>query len=99
MVKKLSFNPKLIKATMVDYPVIQNMARFYAYDMSRYCGFISNEWAFPKDGLYESHDFRKYFEQPDRRAFLVQIDDELAGFVLLNKVGTLHDTEWNMGEF
>ena len=84
---------------MADYPAIQNMARFYAYDMSRYCGFISNEWAFPKDGLYESHDFKKYFEEPDRKACLVKIDDELAGFVLLNKIGTLQDTEWNMGEF
>jgi predicted acetyltransferase len=99
MVMKLSFNPKLIKATMADYPVIQNMARFYAYDMSRYCGFISNEWDFPKDGLYEAHDFKKYFEEPDRKAFLVKIEDELAGFVLLNKIGTLPDTEWDMGEF
>lgn len=97
MIKK--FKPKLITATMDDYPVIQNMARFYAYDMSRYCGFISNEWNFPKDGLYEAHDFRKYFEEPGRKAFLIKIDDELAGFVLLNRIGTLPDTEWDMGEF
>lgn len=84
---------------MADYPVIQNMARFYAYDMSRYCAFISNEWDFPKDGLYEAHDFKKYFKEPNRKAFLVKIDDELAGFVLLNKIGTLPDTEWDMGEF
>jgi predicted acetyltransferase len=67
--------------------------------MSRYCGFISNEWDFPKDGLYEAYDFKKYFEESERKAFLVKIDDELAGFVLLNKIGTLPDTEWNMGEF
>lgn len=97
--EKLSSKPQLVQATIADYPTIQNMARFYAYDMSRYCGFISNEWAFPKDGLYESHDFKKYFQEPNRKAFLVKIDDELAGFVLLNKMGTLPSTEWNMGEF
>lgn len=32
----------LIKASLSDYPTIQNMARFYVYDMSRYCGFISS---------------------------------------------------------
>lgn len=99
MVKKLKLIPKLIKATITDYPTIQNMARFYVYDMSRYCGFISKAWALPQDGLYESHDFRKYFEEPSRTAFLVKVEDELAGFVLLNKMGARPDTEWNMGEF
>lgn len=99
MVKKLFSKPQLVPATIADYPTVQNMARFYAYDMSRYCGFISNDWAFPKDGLYEAHDFKKYFEESNRQAFLVKIDGELSGFVLLNKIGTLPDPEWNIGEF
>jgi predicted acetyltransferase len=99
MVKHIFSMVKLTKATIDDYPTIQNMARFYVYDMSRYCGFISDEWEFPKNGLYESHDFKKYFIDKTREAFLVKIEDELAGFVLLNKTGALPDTEWNMGEF
>jgi predicted acetyltransferase len=91
--------PTLQIATMDDYQTIQNMARFYAYDMSRECGFISDEWAFPKNGLYESHDFKKYFIDKTRSAFFVKMGDELAGFVLLNKAGEYQDTEWNMGEF
>ena len=90
---------KLCKATLTDYPLIQNMARFYVYDMSRFCGFISDDWACPVDGLYESDDFKNYFIDETRKAFLVKIEDELAGFVLLNKIGTLPETEWNMGEF
>jgi predicted acetyltransferase len=52
--------------------------------MSRYCGFISKDWAMPKDGLYECFDFKKYFEDDDNKAYLVKLEDgELVGFVLL----------------
>lgn len=98
MINNNLFEPKLIEATLQDYPTIQNMARFYVYDMSRYCGFISGEWACPDDGLYESYDFKIYFTDPERKAFLVKIENELAGFVLLNKIGT-QPVDWNMGEF
>jgi hypothetical protein len=54
----INFKPTLQLATIDDYETIQNMARFYAYDMSRECGFIAEEWSFPKNGLYESHDFK-----------------------------------------
>ncbi|VEB34096.1 GNAT family N-acetyltransferase [Legionella cherrii] len=93
------FHPFLLPASIKDYPTIQNMARFYVYDMSRYCGFISDDWACPKDGLYESFDFKIYFEDPTRKAFLVLVERELAGFVLLNKIGISATTQWNMGEF
>jgi predicted acetyltransferase len=89
----------LIRATLADYPLIQNMARFYVYDLSRYCGLTSKEWACPEDGLYENFDFKTYFTAEDRQAFLIKVDDELAGFVLINKVGTTPEIDWNMGEF
>ncbi|MDP1974619.1 MAG: GNAT family N-acetyltransferase [Alphaproteobacteria bacterium] len=97
--QKNNLVPTLVPATMDDYPTIQNMARFYVYDMTRLCGFISNEWHCPKDGLYEAFDFKIYVEAPDRFAFLVKIEDEIAGFVLINKVGISPITQWNMGEF
>lgn len=90
---------KLVPATLKDYPTVQNMARFYVYDISRYCGFISDDWACPTDGLYESYDFKSYFEDPTQRAFLIKIGEELAGFVLLNQIGRLPNTQWNMGQF
>ena len=90
---------KIIPTIMSDYPVIQNMARFYVYDLSRYCGFISDDWQIPADGLYESFDFKEYFESVDREAFMLKVGNELAGFVLLNKSGVDPKTNWNMGEF
>lgn len=84
---------------MTDYPVIQNMARFYAYDLSRECGFLSPDWAMPSNGLYECFDLKNYFEDESRRAYLVRVENELAGFVLLNQIGTDTRTDWNIGEF
>lgn len=79
--------------------MIQNMARFYVYDLSRECGFISSDWALPPDGLYESFDFKDYFQDADKRAFLIRVDQEIAGFVLINQSGLFAETTWNMGEF
>jgi predicted acetyltransferase len=95
-----NLNIKIISATILDYPTIQNMARFYVYDMSRYCGFISKDWAIPENGLYECFDLKKYFEDSDRKAYLVKLEsNELVGFVLLDKQSTSDNIDWNMGEF
>ncbi|WP_419418739.1 GNAT family N-acetyltransferase [Legionella sp. D16C41] len=98
-IEELKAKLKIKQATLADYPTIQNMARFYVYDLSRECGFISVDWACPADGLYESFNFKNYFTDPTRKAFLILIGDELAGFALLNQVGIYPDTMWNMGEF
>lgn len=90
---------EILPASIEDYPAIQNMARFYLYDMSKFCHQGSKDWAIPEDGLYVCNDFKSYFEAADRKAYLVKIKQELAGFVLLNKKGTCKNTDWNMGEF
>ncbi len=89
--------PNLIPATLEDYPVIQNMARFYVYDRTPSMG-----WECPETGLFECIDFKHYFESPDERAFLIKVDNELAGFVLLDKMQLIEEVDkvdWNMGEF
>lgn len=94
------FKVQLIKASADAYPIVQNLARFYCYDISRTCGFIEDwDWVFPENGLYEGLDVKSYFEDKDRAAFLVKIADELAGFVLIHKKGINPNTEWNMGQF
>lgn len=91
---------QIIPATITDYPTMQNMARFYVYDISRYCGFISKDWAMPEDGLYECFDLKKYFVDSDKKTYLVKLEDgELVGFVLLDKQSTSGKIDYNMGEF
>lgn len=95
----MELKPELIQATLKDYPVIQNMARFYAYDMSRYCGLAFEGWEFPEDGLYECRDFKSYFETKNNHAFLIKVNDELAGFALIDQLEVLPKVDWNMGQF
>ena len=86
-------NATLIEATLSDHPMIQNMGRFYVYDMSRYCGLSGSvfDWSVPADGLFECIDLKKYFGCPDRFAFLFKVGEETAGFALINKTGTSPD--------
>lgn len=93
-----AFVSQLVPATLEDYPVVQNLARFYAYDMSRFCGQAPG-WEFPQDGLYTAHDLKRYFNEKDRYPFLIRVQNELAGFVMVNKVGSDDKADWNMGEF
>lgn len=93
-----NFEIKLVPALKDDQEIIQNLGRFYVYDMSRYCGFIEG-WETPVNGLYECIDLSAYWDKPNRYPFLIMIQDELAGFVLLNKIGSVPEVDWNIGEF
>lgn len=88
------YNTEIIPATLSDYLTIQNLARFYVYDRTKFMG-----WECPENGLFECIDFKHYFENADKKAFLIRINKELAGFVLLDKIKLLQPVDWNMGEF
>lgn len=90
---------QIILASLADHPTIQNMARFYVYDLSKTCGFISKSWACPNDGLFESFDFKGFFVDSDKKAFIIKVEKELAGFVLLHQIRTSKGLKWNMAEF
>ncbi|MDP4155667.1 MAG: GNAT family N-acetyltransferase [Bacillota bacterium] len=94
----MKLKPELIKATLADYPIIEHMWRFYIYDMGRYCGF-NKGWECPTDLSFVPDDLTPYFVDPTRKAFFITIEGALAGFVLLHKVGTTPDVDWNVGEF
>ncbi len=85
-------------ATYEQKSIIQNLSRFYAYDMSKACG-SEPGWAFPKDGLYGGHHVDRYWTDPNRHPFIIEIEGELGGFVLVNKIGSTPDVDWNIAEF
>lgn len=85
---------QLVKATIADYQTIQNMARFYVYDRTKYMG-----WECPENGMFECIDFKHYFENDSEQAFLIRVNDELAGFILLDKIVLTEQVDWNIGEF
>ncbi|HHF7372274.1 TPA: GNAT family N-acetyltransferase [Legionella anisa] len=85
---------EIIPATIIDYPVVQNLAGYYVYDRTGYMG-----WSCSEKGIFECIDFKHYFESQNEKAFIVKVDDDLAGFVLLDKEFLLEAVDWNMGEF
>lgn len=99
LIKKLSPTVSLTEAGIDAYPLIQNMAKYYVYDLSKECGHISNDWRLPESGLFESCDFKNYFQEDTRKAYLIKVYDQVAGFTLLNQATTCVDSEWNVGEF
>lgn len=89
---------QLIPATLNDYPIIQNLARFYAYDMSEYWR-GGPGWEVPENGLYECIDFRKYWDDPSAFPFLIRYDGELAGFAIISKSGSEPSIDFIMAQF
>jgi predicted acetyltransferase len=94
--------PELIALNHDEYSFIENLALYYEYDMSRYCGELMG-WEFPQQGPYHSQllvkNLKSYFKEKERYPFLIKINEHPAGFVMVNKVGTTPEVDWNMGEF
>lgn len=89
---------KLVKASIEQYPVIQNMGRFYVYEMSEYLG-QEKGWEIPEDGLYECIDFKKYWQVKNAFPFLIYYENEIAGFVIIDKKGSEPQIDFNMAQF
>ncbi|MBX9977872.1 MAG: hypothetical protein K2X98_06500 [Alphaproteobacteria bacterium] len=93
----------LTQATLTDFPTVEKMVPFYIYDVSRYCG-----WPF--EGKEEGENIgyhhqrlldnvRRYFNEAGRYPFLIKVDGELAGFVLIKKGCWTPNIDWYIGEF
>lgn len=94
-----SFQINLIPATMAEYPIIQNLGRFYIYELSRHCGIPYNALKCPDNGLIEFYDSVIYFNDDNHKAYLIKVDDELAGFVFLDLTGIVPEAEYFVSEF
>lgn len=89
---------KLIPATQSDYPILFNLARFYAYDISEFYG-DEPGWEMEDDGLYGvGVDYKAYFENPDAHPFLIRYQGELAGFAIVDK-DSIDPCDFNMAQF
>jgi predicted acetyltransferase len=89
----------MIPATLDDYPIIQNLGRFYIYELSRHCGIPYNAFKCPDDGLIEFDDSKIYFTDEKHKAFLIKADDELAGFVFVKLFELIPKIDYFLSEF
>lgn len=90
---------KLVPATKNDYPILFNLARFYAYDMSEFFG-DEPGWEMEDDGLYGvGVDYKSYLENENAFPFFVRYKGELAGFAIVDKEGIDPSADFNMAQF
>ena len=86
---------QVLTAKQQDFEVVRNLVRFYVYDMAEHMG-----WAVPENGLYGGvDDLRDYWEKAGHFAYVIRVDGELAGFVLVKNFGTERRPVWFVGEF
>ena len=95
----MNLNCELIPADITHYECIQNLARFYVYDMSNQCGQTLSGWECPENGLFECVDLKKYLTKSEYRSYLIQVNQELAGFAFVGPAEVCPDCHWNIEEF
>ncbi|MBN1766128.1 MAG: GNAT family N-acetyltransferase [Sedimentisphaerales bacterium] len=73
-------NIEVTEAREQEKSILQNLARFYVYDLSEFTG-----WPCRDDGLFGMNDLSEYWEDKTKFPFLIKVDSELAGFTLVNR--------------
>lgn len=84
---------EVLEAHKNDIPVIQNLARFYVYDLSEYMG-----WRCPENGLFGCRD-DDFWNSNKNHFFVVRVDGELAGFAVIENLGEDEMTDYDVAEF
>ena len=79
---------QLLEASIRHKQVLERLMQFYLYDFSEFEYFDIS-----RDGLYENEHLDLYWTEPDRHAFMIRVDDQLAGFVLVNSYVCLEESQ------
>ncbi len=85
---------EITEATNDTKPIIQNLARFYIYDLSEF-----QDRKCPDNGLFEDEDYSRYWTTPGNFPYLVICQHELAGFVFVEEGGSSADIDYHIAEF
>ncbi|MCF0113423.1 MAG: GNAT family N-acetyltransferase [Bacilli bacterium] len=72
-------NIQLEKVLAEQKQTLLNLLEKFNYEFSQYDHIILND-----EGLYGYYHLDSYFTDPNREAFFIRVDDELAGFVMIN---------------
>lgn len=87
---------ELVAADQAQAPVLANLLQLYAHDFSELVDLDVGP-----DGRFEYARFPLYWSEATRFPFLVKVDDQYAGFVLVSQ-GSLVSGDaqvWDMAEF
>jgi predicted acetyltransferase len=81
---------EVIPATAEQMPIVANLIQLYAHDFSEF-----HHLELDADGRFGYDPLPLYWSEPRRHPFLVRVDGNLAGFVLVKSNGAV----WDMAEF
>lgn len=70
----------IIEASLSDKPTIRNMMQLYLYDLTEY-----EAIPIDKHGLFNYNYLDHYWLEKGRFPFIFKVDDQLAGFSLINQ--------------
>jgi predicted acetyltransferase len=92
----LTVDIDIAPATVTERPILRHLMELYQYDFSEFDGADTGPL-----GLYEYPYLDHYWVEPERHPFLVRVDGNLAGFVLVARYNYLSSEKdcWVMAEF
>lgn len=85
---------EIVQAGIDLKQVVCNLGQYYIHDFTDFLKFRCTD-----DGRFNTTCWDKYWSEPGQRAFLVRVEDELAGFVLVENQGVLPESQFSVGEF
>lgn len=87
---------EVVPATAEQAPILANLLQFYAHDFSEF-----HDVEIGADGRFVYNPLPLYWSERGRHPFLVWVDGELAGFVLVKKGSEVsgNGNVWDMAEF
>ena len=91
-----SMSIEVKQADVSERPILRHLMELYQYDFSEF-----DEAELGPVGLYDYPYLDHYWVEPERTPFLVRVDGNLAGFVLVARYNYLtgHKDTWVMAEF
>jgi predicted acetyltransferase len=78
---------------------LANLFQLYVHDFAEF--WPERRVDLGEDGRFPLYPpLPRYWTEPDRQSFLIRVDGQIAGFVLLDREGhSGQPVDWNMGEF
>ena len=87
---------EIIPATQEQEPILANLLELYAHDFSEF-----HPLELGPDGRFGYRNLPLYWVEPNRHPFLVRMNGQLAGLILVKKGSEIsgNETVWDLAEF
>mgnify|MGYP001809841704 CR=1 FL=1 len=72
---------KLVLVNEKEINILESLLQLYLHDISYYFPVDFNS----ENGKYDYDEIKKYFDETDNHAYFVKKDDNIAGFILVDK--------------